>query len=187
MLAGRLVILGGQHGRLEIDDPAILDKVIAVGVTDRFPARALVDDVSGDGPGLQDSVLASENKQKHALANIFGVWREFLQDIVTKQFLCAAVALVAFHDRGRRKLLNQLAARCEHTGCGQFETRARQNAGNNSPGPRFADRIGCDENVRELHCGFRAQTGRETGHERTGKTTGACKKPSTLKRARISQ
>ena len=79
MRAGRLVILSGQHGRLEMDDPAILDKVIAIGIPDRLSARALVDDVPGDGSSLQDGVLASENKQKHALANVFTVWGELLR------------------------------------------------------------------------------------------------------------
>ncbi len=119
------------------------------------PLVALVDDVAGDGPGFQDGIFASENEQKHTLANVFRVWGKVLQNIITKQFPCAAMALVGIRNRVPHKLLNQLAAGCKHAGSYQFQTRSRQNSRNNSPGSRFTDRIRCYENVREFHSASR--------------------------------
>ena len=73
MLPRRIGILCGEHCRFEIDEPAVFDDVITVGVADRLSARALLDDVAGDSAGLQDRIFSPENQQEHSLANVLRI------------------------------------------------------------------------------------------------------------------
>ena len=123
MLARRLGILRRKHGWFEVDDPTILDNVVSVGVADRLAAGALVDNMTGDGSGLQDGILplgepggvpAGERSPRRARTSS-RYTREASSCVLRHRWSPSGIS-------GCSKLLNQLATRRKHASRGQFQT-----------------------------------------------------------------
>src|SRR3954468_5994628 len=128
----------------------MISDVITVGITNRFAARALVQDMTHDVMNLLDSVRSAEDqKQNTRVLTVFLPCKVF-EHVFANQLLRGAMTRVAFCHNRVGVSFGQLRARSEHSASNQIESGAGNQSANDAAGAGFPHGIGWDNGVSKL-------------------------------------